>query len=88
MIKVISIEDNPPEGTIIRGLVPAKCVVNYHKVVIKVRGSKLIDSKCSCGNTLCSHAIKLYLFYVSHIKATINKNRNILNDNCGSRENS
>ncbi|ARM74902.1 SWIM zinc finger family protein [Acidianus manzaensis] len=67
MSKVISIKDTN-DGTLIYGLVPAKCIVGYYKVSIKVKRSKLVDSNCSCGSSLCPHAVKLYLFYMAHFK--------------------
>ncbi|AWR96422.1 hypothetical protein DFR86_01905 [Acidianus sulfidivorans JP7] len=69
MSKIISLKDSA-DGVIVDGLVPAKCIVGYYKVRIKVKGSKLIDSQCSCGSTLCPHAVKLYLFYMAHLRNT------------------
>lgn len=71
MTRILSIKDTP-EGRIIEGLVPAKCIVGFHKVRIKVINSKMVESECSCGSTLCPHAVKLYLFYMAHVKRNEN----------------
>lgn len=48
----------------VEGLVPAKCVVGYYNVRIKIRGFKIIESNCQCGQPICQHAVKLQLAYL------------------------
>ncbi|BDC18447.1 hypothetical protein [Acidianus sp. HS-5] len=71
MTKILNIKDTP-NGKIIEGLVPAKCIVGFYKVRIRVINSKMVESECNCGSTLCPHAVKLYLFYMAHVKRNEN----------------
>ncbi|EZQ11041.1 MULTISPECIES: hypothetical protein [Acidianus] len=54
--------------TIVKGVVPARCAIGGYKVEVIIRNNKLISSKCTCGNTPCPHAIKLYMYYIAHIE--------------------
>ncbi|BCU69151.1 hypothetical protein [Stygiolobus caldivivus] len=48
----------------VEGLVPARCAVGYYNVKLKIQGFKIIESKCDCGQSFCSHAVKLHLAFL------------------------
>ncbi|GAA5418456.1 hypothetical protein [Sulfurisphaera tokodaii] len=47
----------------IEGLVPARCTLGYYHVKVTVKGFRLIDSSCECGEKLCPHAVKLEMAF-------------------------